>query len=136
MKSWILFPVILLFSISTAAQNLVGLKSTEIMEYMKNNKGELKPEKVVNSQFNYLKYTDGGNMQTVLFFLNRDSVCRSVRVICDLALKNEKINELNTIYKKSGENRWTDNRDGKEFSIDFKVDKWSFTVTIEPQQTN
>jgi hypothetical protein len=125
MKNWILLLFITVISISAECQNLVGLKSTEIKEYMKKNKRELSPENVINSKYSYLKYTNIGNTQTILFFLNNDSVCRSMRMIYDLTLKKETINELNTHYFKSGEDKWIDNKNGKEF-----------TVTIEPSITN
>ena len=53
---------------------------------------------VVNSKFRYLKYSDNSENQTLLFFLNPDSVCKSVRMICDMSMKTRKIKEFNSHY--------------------------------------
>jgi hypothetical protein len=130
----ILFLTIALISLSAESQNLIGLKSAEIKAYMKNNYKEMMPENVVNSRFSYLKYTDNTYTSTLLFFMDKDSICKSIRLICDPAIKNEKLNQLNAIYKKSGDNRWMDSRDGKDFIVELKDDKWSFTITFEPSK--
>lgn len=86
---------------------------------------------VVNSKFSYLKYSDNSGNQTMLFFLNPDSVCRSVRIICDFSMKSQKIKELNSQYIKNGENKWIDRRDGKEYLIEIMEGKWSCVISIE-----
>ena len=48
-------------------------------------------DKVRNNLFSYLKYSDNYDRQTILFFLTPDSVCKSIRVICDSTMKTEKI---------------------------------------------
>ncbi len=87
---------------------------------------------VTNSKFKYLKYSDSSDSQTLLFFLNPDSVCKSVRMICDVSIKAEKVKEFDLIYKKSCENSWIDKRDGKDYLIEIRDEKWSCIITIEP----
>jgi hypothetical protein len=99
---------------------------------MKDNRSEMNYNNVVNSQFSYLKYSDNLEKQTILFFLNKDSVCKSVRIICDLSMKTEKLNELNSLYKKSGENRWIDKKAGKNYNVEMKDGNWSSIISIEP----
>lgn len=89
--------------------------------------------KVRNSLFSYLKYSDNADNQTILFFLTPDSVCKGVRVICDNTLKPEKIKELNANYKKIGDGKWVDNHNGKSYLIKFKEEEWSCSITIEPE---
>ena len=89
---------------------------------------------VTNSKFSYLKYSDNYENQTMLFFLNPDSVCKSIRLICDVSMKSEKVKELNSRYVKSGENRWLDKRDGKVFHIDIIDGKWSCVISIESEK--
>jgi len=86
---------------------------------------------VTNDKFSYLKYSDNSENQTLLFFLNTDSVCNSVRIICSLNMKAEKVKELNSKYIKSGENRWVDKHDGKDYLIEIMYGKWSCVITIE-----
>jgi len=98
---------------------------------MKENKSEMNFNKVTNNSFNYLKYTDNSDSQTVLFFLNRDTVCTSVRIICDKSEKNNKIKEYNAVYKKNGDNKWIDRRNGTDYLIEIKDETWSTVITIE-----
>jgi hypothetical protein len=38
------------------------------------------------------------------------------------------------MYIKSGENEWTQKKDGKEFLIQVLDEKWSFVVSIEQKK--
>jgi hypothetical protein len=82
-----LFSVLSLSVIRTNGQNLIGYKYMEIKKYMKENHKEMSFNNVSNSKFKYLKYSDSSDRQTLLFFLDSDSVCKSVRMICDFAVK-------------------------------------------------
>jgi hypothetical protein len=129
---FIILAALLIMSCSNAhSQNLIGYKGKDILKYMKENRREMNLNNVVNSQYSYLKYSDNQEKQTILFFLNKDSVCKSVRIICDLSIKTEKINELNRLYRKNGENRWIDKRDGKNYEIELNDGNWSSTISIE-----
>ncbi len=112
-------------------QNLIGYSGKEIQKYMKENRQDMNFEKVVNDRFKYLKYSANSDNQTLLFFLTNDSICKSVSIICDLASKQEKIKEFDAIYKRSEENKWADTRDGKNYLIKLKDEKWSCVITIE-----
>jgi hypothetical protein len=115
-------------------QNLIGFKNNEIKRFMKENCKDMNYDKVRNTIFSYLKYSDNYDRQTILFFLTPDSVCKSVRVICNSTLKNEKIKELDTNYKKIASNSWVDDHGGKKYLITFKDEKWSCSITIVPDK--
>jgi len=131
MKFFLLF-VLLTLSVYLSGQNLIGYKDFEIRKYMKENKGNLNINKVNNDRFNYLKYTDDSETQTLLFFLGTDSICKSVRIICDSVTKDEKIKEYNTYCKKTDENIWVDRRNGIDYLIEIKDEQWSSVITIKP----
>jgi hypothetical protein len=84
-----------------------------------------------NSTFKYLKYSDNEDSQTLLFFLTADSVCKSVRLVCDKSLKAEKLKEFDTLYKKIGDNVWTEIKDGKKYTIELREEDWSINITIQ-----
>jgi hypothetical protein len=134
MKIIALFIFLLLPGIEAFSQNLIGYSDKEIKKYMRENRRDMNFNNVVNSKFHYLKYSDTGDRQTLLFFLNHDSVCMSIRMICDFRLKEEKVKEFDSIYKKSGENRWINERDGKDYLIEIKDEKWSCIISIEPDK--
>jgi hypothetical protein len=116
----------------TFGQNLIGYRNDEIRKFMKENNRNMNFVKVTNNKFLYLKYTDNSDSQTLLFFLSPDSVCKSVRIICDQDSKKDKVKQFNTLYKKSGENKWIDRRGGKDYLVEIKDGKWSSIITIEP----
>jgi hypothetical protein len=131
------FPFIasLLFTgVSLFSQNLVGYRESEIQQYMKENRKDLNIEDIKNSKFRYLKYSDNLNNQTVMFFLRKNSVCYSEKMICDLGVKNEIIDEFNKSYRKTDENIWIDTREGKNYIITIKDRQWSFIVTMEAEK--
>jgi hypothetical protein len=134
MKIFLLSAVLILTCICARSQNLIGLKEKEIRKYMKENHIDMNYNTVINSKFNYLKYSDNLENQTVLFFLNPDSVCRSVRIICDVSLRSQKVKELNAKYLKSGENKWIDTQKGKDYLIEMTDGMWSCVVSIETKK--
>jgi hypothetical protein len=127
--------LILVVSCNCASgQNLIGYNYMEIKMFMKENRRDMHFNNVKNSIFRYLKYSDNSDSQTILFFLTPDSVCNAVRVICENPMKPEKIQELDTSYKRIGNDKWIDNHDGKNYLIKLKEEKWSCSITIEPEK--
>ena len=132
MKIIVLFAFLIATGSAASCQDLIGYKADEIRKFMKENRKDLNFDKVTNSKFIYLKYTDNYDSQTLLFFLNPDSICKSIRIICDESVKTQRVKEFSTIYKMSSENRWIDRRGGKDYIIQLKDDKWACIITMEP----
>jgi hypothetical protein len=131
MKVIALSAALLFACIYSHGQNLIGYKGKDILKYMKENYSDMNYNNVVNSKFSYLKFTDNLESQTMLFFLTPDSVCKSVRIICETYMKSEKTKELDSQYTKCGVNKWIDKRDSKEYIIKMIDGKWSCTISIE-----
>jgi hypothetical protein len=134
MKIITFFSILMLICMYSYGQNLIGSNDREIRQYMKENRKDMNIDKVTNNKYKYLKYSDNSDSQTLLFFLNHDSVCKSVRLICNQSNEPEIVKEFNSIYKKCGENRWIDNRNGKDYLIKLINEKWSCIITIEPDK--
>ena len=134
MKVTSLFVALFLSGIWTYGQNLIGYRYKDIRNYMSDNRREMNYNKIVNTKYNYLKYTDNSDSQTLLFFLDNDSVCKSIRMICDIGLKTEKVNEFNSLYTRTGKDIWIERRNNKEYIVEIKDDKWSCIITIEPHK--
>jgi hypothetical protein len=132
MKTATLIALLIFACNCTFGQNLIGYNDTEIKKFMKQNRQDMHYNSVKNSLFNYLKYSDYSESQTILFFLTPDSVCKGVRVICENTLKPEKIKELDASYKRIGDYKWVDNHDGKNYLLRLKEEEWSCSITIEP----
>ena len=134
MRITALSAALILTCICAHSQNLIGYKEKEILKYMKENHSDMNYNTVINSKFNYLKYSDNLENQTILFFLNPDSVCRSVRIICDISMKSQKVKELDSQYLKNGENKWIDKQKGKDYFIEMAEGKWSCVISIESKK--
>ena len=134
MKSISLVLLLLLISIAGNSQNLIGYRADGIRKYMTENRADMNSEKVNNKSFRYLKYSDKYDTQTMLFFLNPDSVCQNIRIVCNNTIRDKMIRELDSSFAKSGKNRWTDARSGKSYYIRLDDDEWSFSITIEPEK--
>jgi hypothetical protein len=134
MKAFLLFALLIISVIKVSGQNLIGYHYSEIRKYMKENLTDMNFNDVINKKYKYLKYTDNADSQTIMFFIDQDSVCSSVRLTCDATVKVAKIKEFNARYKKKGENRWIDKRAGKKYLIVLKNEKWSSVFTIEPEK--
>jgi hypothetical protein len=132
MKITTILTFLMLSCCCTYGQNLIGYNYLEIRMFMRENRKDMNFNNVRNNKFIYLKYSDNSDSQTILFFLTQDSVCKSVRIICDKTMKSEKVKELDSNYKKAGENRWVDNHNGKNYLIEVKDETWSCVITIEP----
>lgn len=134
MKFITLSVALFFFSICSYSQNLIGFKGKDVMKYMKANHHEMNYNKVINNKFSYLKYSDSMDNQTILFFLNSDSICRSVRVICDMSIKPLKVRELDKMFTKSDDNKWIDKHDGKTYIIDVMDSSWSCVISYEAEK--
>jgi hypothetical protein len=134
MKITSLSVALLLTCILAQSQNLIGYKQKDILKYMKENRREMNYNNVVNSKFSYLKYSDNYENQTMLFFLNPDSICKSERIIFDISMKSQKMNEYNSQFIKNGENKWIEKKNGKKYIIEIVEGKWSCVISIEPEK--
>ena len=134
MKLFSFFPAVFLIYITGNSQNLIGFKTDYISKYMTCNMREMTMEKVNNNSFRYLKYTDKNDTQTMLFFLNPDSVCNNIRIVCNNSIRDAKIKELDSSFSKSGNSSWIDRRSGKNHNIRLVDDEWSFSINIEPEK--
>ncbi|MGD0341011.1 MAG: hypothetical protein ABSA76_04815 [Bacteroidales bacterium] len=101
---------------------------------MKKNNRDMTLENVVNDMYSYLKYTDVNDTQTLLFFLNADSVCNGISLVCDRATRNEKIREFNSGYLIIAENKWIDTLGRRRSIIRLDDNPWSSHFTIEPEK--
>ena len=134
MKLFSLVLVLLLVSITGNSQNLIGYKADDIRNYMSGSRSDMYIEKVNNKSFRYLKYSDKYDTQTMLFFLNPDSICQNIRIICNNSIRDIKIGELDSSFLKSGKKWWIDSRSGKNYYIRIDDNEWSFSITIEPEK--
>jgi hypothetical protein len=134
MKIFILTLFVVLYCSAGYGQNLIGLDDKEILKYAKENLKDFNLQNDNNNSFKYLKYTDNLNLQTILFFLSDKYVCTEVRMICDLSMKNQKVNELDSIYSKTGNNIWTEKKNNSIYLIELVNENWFFSINIKTKE--
>jgi len=120
-----------MISFLISGQNLIGYSDVEIRKFMNENHKEMTYNEVKNSMFKYLKYSDGNESQTLLFFLNDKSVCKNIKLVCDRSLKAQKLKELDSIYRKKGVNHWIDRRNGKNYIVELNDEKWHSLLPLK-----
>lgn len=134
MKKYFFVILILMTVFTSYSQNLIGYDAKNIKKYMSTNNSDMILERVSNKSFSYLKYSDRYDTQTMLFFLSPDSVCTKIRIVCNNSVRNSKIKELDSVYKRNGENIWIDNHSGKSYLLKLVDDEWSFSIMIEAEK--
>ncbi len=121
----------LFFFTNLPAQNLLGYKLNDLRRYMRENQKSMVFQGLnFNNTFKYAKYADRDGNQTTLFFFTADSVCKSIRMICDRNMEDEMKKDLDSKYKKTGNNSWLEERGGKNYLIEIREEEWSFNVTL------
>ncbi|HCC71302.1 MAG TPA: hypothetical protein DEQ09_09160 [Bacteroidales bacterium] len=136
MKTIYIQVVLILLTVSLTAQNMIGYKPDKIEKYIRNNyKYLVKESNSRNEYYKYLKYTDGvAGMTTVYFFLSENNKCSRVKSMYVHSLKDEVIEELDSLYTRKGPNLWTDRNKRIDAVIKLVNEEWFFTVTIEPER--
>ncbi|MFW6248628.1 MAG: hypothetical protein ACOC4J_02535 [Bacteroidota bacterium] len=106
----------------------IGLEKDEIIEMMKEDKPDFSKAKVINKAYNYLKYQDSFGEQTILFFLNDNNVCTSVKIMSHYVFLGEEVGKLNEQFHQEEENLWTHSEDGEEYTMELEKGQWFFSV--------
>ncbi len=131
----VLSTLLFLISVNLNGQNLIGYSEQEIRKYMTENKKDMSYQNFVNNTtFKYLKYVDTDETQTLLFFLTGKSVCKSVRLVCDKSLKTKKLKECDGLYTRTGNDQWTETKNGKKYLIELREEDYTFNITIKPNE--
>jgi len=136
-KIILLIIFIYLFFISKSnSQYFIGKHRNDIIIHMKNYfKGFNLNNNVTNNTFRYLKYENIITQETILFFLNKNDTCTSVRWLSDYSNINERISYLNKYYNKINDTLWYYIENKKKIFVKLKEEEWYFTINyIEARQ--
>jgi hypothetical protein len=122
-------------SLQVSAQNFIGLHKDEIVTLMKLTQRDFKLNTdVVNEKYNYLKFEDKINEQTILYFLDQNDYCTYVRFISDYANYNSVIETLNSKYTRKNQNTWTYTDKGQKYIVSLEKEEWFFTVNSKKKE--
>ena len=111
------------------SQPLVGLKKADIIAYMRQNEPDFALDNaMVNTKYNYLKYYDKINEETILCFLTDADVCHLVRKMSDYSNLDLTLKKLDKEYNKLDNDKWSYSLNNEEFIVEMKREKWYFTL--------
>ena len=125
----------LVLSLHGNAQNFIGMHKTEIVMVMKETQKDFKLNTdVVNKKYNYLKFEDRINEQTVLYFLDEEDNCTYIRFMSDYSNYNSVLDSLNTKYTRKNDNTWNYTDKGSIYVIYLEKGEWFFTVNTKKKK--
>ena len=131
-KKVLLVLLTLTVTLNLFSQNLLGYKLKDVQKYMRENQKTMSFQGLTfNNSFKYAKYADEDGNQTTLFFLTSDSVCKSIRMICDKSLESHIISDLDSKYAKEEKNVWSETKNGKTYLIELRDEDFTFNITIK-----
>jgi hypothetical protein len=132
---YIISLIAFLLALRINGQNYIGLHKDEIISLMDETKSDFRLNKgVVNKAYNYLKYEDKVNEQTLLFFLDEDDCCTYVRLMSDYANLSDVLDSLNSNYRKDSEDKWTYRDQDETYTVSLKKEDWFFTVSTKKEE--
>ena len=134
MKHYIIHTILVLrlFGSNTSAQNLIGKSKDEIATFMKTHRSDFEKVKVINESYNYLKYQDALGEQTILFFLSKNDICTSIKLMSHYVHLGKEIAELNEKYESLGNNKWKYSDAGKDYQVELQKGQWFFSIITKP----
>ena len=117
------------------AQVFLGKSKGDVIASMKReNPAFTRDETVRNEKYNYLKYISDDDSETWIIVFDKNEKCSSVKITCDISRITEKRRELDGLYTKKGDDRWSLDQKTGNISIDLKNETWYFTITYRPAQ--
>jgi hypothetical protein len=123
-----------ILTLQVNGQNYIGLHKDEIASLMKETQRDFKLNTgIINKAYNYLKYEDKVNEQTLLFFLDEDDCCTCVRLMSDYTNLNDVTDTLNSKYTRTGENTWTYKEMDVVYTVRLEKEEWYFTVITKKE---
>ena len=133
---FIIGAVLLLLALTGTAQDFIGMQAEEIKKQMRaGHKDFALDETTRNKVYKYLKYVDGMETRTILFFLSDENICTYYRIIYESDLYNQVVQQLDSTCLKVSDTLWVQETGGKRYRKELKQHDWFFTVTTRPDST-
>jgi len=109
--------------------SIVGMTKEEVQkEIEKNYRKFSRDNSIVKQQFNYLKYVNGSQTITWIFYFSEKDICTSTKKVCDYAEYDFILEDLDDRYEKVDEQQWSYQADDRTFTITMEEKDWYFTI--------
>jgi hypothetical protein len=121
--------ILLSFQIEAQQQSFVRLTKEEVKERLNKDYRNFSMDKsVVKQQFNYLKYVNGSQTITWIFYFSDKDLCTSTKKVCDYAEYDFILAELNEQCEQVDDANWEFSDDDREFTFTLIEQDWYFTI--------
>ena len=128
-KHVIILVVLVLFLHPCKGQHLIGLYKDDAIKVMKEKYPEFRlNDNVVNKTFNYLKFEDKYNEETLLVFLSEGDTCTFTKLMSEYGNVSQRISNLNRDYKKESDTTWSYHVNNDRYIITYKKEEWFFSL--------
>lgn len=119
-----------------SGQIMLSESPESIRKYVKENyPGMVQDVGFRNDHYRYLKFTDSKNdSRTILFFLSDRDKCTAIRFVYEKGAEDDVVEDLNSKYRYSGDNRWYYEENRKRALIELSDEEWFITVTMKPAE--
>lgn len=115
--------------------SFIGKTKEQVRDLLKTEFREFGPDNsIVKQQFNYLKYINGSQTITWIFYFTDEDVCRSTKKVCDYIEYDDVLKELDAQYERTGDMEWEFQSEGKPVQLLLKEEDWYFTVREQVRQ--
>ncbi|MFH2094416.1 MAG: hypothetical protein ABIJ16_01855 [Bacteroidota bacterium] len=131
-----LLPVLLMIvtACSLYAQVLIGMTDDDIIEYIEKNY----PNYTLNTGFgatsNTVKFVDDKNDRTMIFFLDEKNRCKYSKLMLDIGEYDKTVEVLNKTYKKIGDMKWVQRKEGVDYLLIIEKTDWMFSILTQKKE--
>jgi hypothetical protein len=113
-------------------QHLIGVKKDEISDLVKKEmKGFNQDRSSKNKNYNYLKFLNSAGTKTLFVFFDTSNISTNTRLVNDFSELDYMLEDLNTKYKKTGENIWEYTFDKNKYEITLRKEEWYFVISTK-----
>ena len=129
MKIFYTILLMIAFTVSVSAQAYIGKSKDQITKLIpKEMPGFAVNSFGKNPDVNSLKFYDSKNDRSLVFFFDEKNNCKYYKLIEDIEEYETKVEELNKLFKATGNNKWTGSNNG--ITVNVSVEKSDYIMTI------
>jgi len=111
------------------SQTMVGLSKEEVKAAVKKDHKKFhRDDSVIRQRYNYLKYVNGQRTKTWIIYFNDLDTCRTSKLVCDYSDLDKMLEEINSKYRKTGENLWEFQVGSDTILVELIKQEWYFTI--------
>lgn len=115
--------------------SFVGMAKSDVENTIrKSHRNFSEDQSVIKKQFNYLKYINGSQTITWIFYFTDQDICRATKKVCDYSEYDFVLDDLEENFEPSGDMQWEYTVDGQTYTISLEEQDWYFTLREEKKE--